>query len=90
MLPRPTGQEQEHGNARLVYRSMSYGANCRARVCWGRSWRTTQSLRDGREIQTVASLLGAAVLWAENRARRVYQMVPSGSPGRIRGSEAVK
>ena len=38
-------------------------------------------VEDGKEIQTVASLLGAAMLWAENRARRVYQVALSSPPG---------
>jgi hypothetical protein len=38
-------------------------------------------VENDKEIETVPSLSGAAMLWAENRARRVYQIVPSGPPG---------
>jgi hypothetical protein len=38
-------------------------------------------VEEGKEIQTVAGLYGAAKLWEENRARRVYQSVLSGPPG---------
>jgi hypothetical protein len=38
-------------------------------------------VEEGKEIQTVASLYGAAKLWEENRTRRVYQSVLSGPLG---------
>jgi hypothetical protein len=35
----------------------------------------------GDEIEMLASLSGAAMLWNENRARRVFEMAPSGPLG---------
>jgi adenine deaminase len=58
---------------------MSYGANYTNAK--GAMMALYSVVEDGKEIQTVASLSGAAMLWAENRARRVFEMVPSGPPG---------
>jgi hypothetical protein len=38
-------------------------------------------VENGKEIETVASLLGAAKLWEENPRRRVYQLAPTGPVG---------
>jgi len=38
-------------------------------------------VENGKAIETVASLLGAAKLWEENPARRVYHLAPTGPVG---------
>jgi hypothetical protein len=42
---------------------------------------TYSELENGKEIDTVASLFGAAKLWNENPARRVYHLAPTGPVG---------
>lgn len=38
-------------------------------------------VENGKEIRTVASISGAAMVWANNPALRVFRLVPSGPPG---------
>ncbi|MBB6144339.1 hypothetical protein HNQ77_002291 [Silvibacterium bohemicum] len=38
-------------------------------------------VEDGKQIASLASLYGAAKLWEENQARRVYHIAPTGPVG---------
>jgi hypothetical protein len=42
---------------------------------------TYSVVEDGKQIATLASLRGAAKLWEENPARRVYHIAPTGPVG---------